>query len=152
MMGDWEKQRLETAVSDGNGSRVRWHWQSEIIPGRGTAPGGGGRPRVPPVTKALLIANLVIFVLDVMILPRAHPAYGPLTQFGAFTVRTAVFEGRLWEFLTFQFLHASVGHILFNSIGLYFFGPFMERWWGTAGGSWPSICCAGWPGACCLCC
>lgn len=80
-----------------------------------------------PVTKRLLIANVAIFLVDLMFLKLA------LFQFGALTVRSAVFEGRVWEFLTFQFLHDPNGimHILFNSIGLYFFGPFMERWWGN---------------------
>lgn len=48
-----------------------------------------------------------------------------------FAVGSALGEGRVWEFITFQFLHGSVGHLLFNSIGLYFFGPLIERWWGT---------------------
>jgi len=98
-----------------------------------------GRPPRPagpfagaPVTKALLIANIAIFVIDMLLLPRSNPFSGPITEFGAFSVNSAVLHGRIWEFLTFQFLHASVGHILFNSIGLYFFGPFMERWWGNS--------------------
>jgi membrane associated rhomboid family serine protease len=55
----------------------------------------------------------------------------PIIRFGAFAVQSAVFEFRIWEFITFQFLHANLLHILFNSIGLFFFGPFMERWWGS---------------------
>lgn len=79
-----------------------------------------------PVTKRLLIANIAIFLVDMFIGYR-------MFQFGALTVQTAVYELRLWEFLTFQFLHDPTGlmHILFNSIGLYFFGPFVERWWGS---------------------
>ncbi len=77
-----------------------------------------------PVVKWLLISNVGIFVLDVFI---GHP----IINFGAFAVQSAIFEFRIWEFITFQFLHASVGHVLFNMIGLYFFGPWMERWWGS---------------------
>jgi membrane associated rhomboid family serine protease len=79
-----------------------------------------------PVTKRLLIANIAIFVVDLFI---GHRMF----QFGALTVQSAVYEWRLWEFITFQFLHDPTGlmHILFNSIGLYFFGPFVERWWGS---------------------
>ena len=58
-----------------------------------------------------------------------HPP--PLVNWGAFTIRSALMEFRLWEFVTFQFLHGSLGHVLFNSIGIYFFGPWMERWWGS---------------------
>ena len=79
-----------------------------------------------PVTKWLLIANIAVFLVDLFIGNR-------IFYFGALTVNSAVYEGRVWEFLTFQFLHDPTGimHILFNSIGLYFFGPFVERWWGS---------------------
>jgi len=81
-------------------------------------------PQITPVVKWLLIANAGIFFLDLFI---GHS----LVRFGAFAVQSAVFELRLWEFITFQFLHGSLGHILLNSIVLYFFGPWMERWWGS---------------------
>ncbi|RYD27140.1 MAG: rhomboid family intramembrane serine protease, partial [Verrucomicrobiaceae bacterium] len=81
-------------------------------------------PAMPPVTKWLLIINVVVFLADVM-------SGGYLTYYGTFAVRTGLFGGHVWEFITFQFLHGSVGHILFNSIALYFFGPLMERWWGN---------------------
>lgn len=83
-----------------------------------------GAPSLPPVTKWLLIINVVVFLADVM-------SGNLIGYYGTFAVRTAIFGGFIWEFITFQFLHGSVGHILFNSIALYFFGPFMERWWGT---------------------
>jgi membrane associated rhomboid family serine protease len=56
---------------------------------------------------------------------------GPIRTFGAFAIQSAIFEGRIWEFVTFQFIHDSLGHVLFNCIGLFFFGPWMERWWGS---------------------
>lgn len=85
---------------------------------------GGFLSHLSPVVRALLIANVTIFFLDLFL-------GNPLLQFGTFTIQTAIFELRIWEFLTFQFLHGSLGHILFNSIGLYFFGPWMENWWGS---------------------
>lgn len=92
--------------------------------------------RLTPVVKWLLITNIGIFILDYMILPTVlglnlDSSPPPLVRFGAFAVESALFEGRIWEFITFQFLHASVGHVLFNSIGIYFFGPWLERWWGS---------------------
>lgn len=112
-------------------------------------PGGGGfLASIPPVTRWLLIANLAVFFLDRLILPLLIPGYWvrepviadgqiiqepppPMVAWGAFRVGSAVYQGRIWEFFTFQFLHGSLGHILFNSIGLFFFGPFMERWMGA---------------------
>jgi membrane associated rhomboid family serine protease len=99
--------------------------------------GGGFMHQLTPVVKWLLIANIGIFILDYLILPKVmglrvddfHPP--PLLRFGAFAVQSALMEFRLWEFFTFQFLHGSLGHVLFNSLGLFFFGPWMERWWGS---------------------
>ena len=86
---------------------------------------------MPPVTKWLLIANLVVFVLDFLSRPGPEiPQFGHINTLFCFTVRSAFQEGRLWELLSFQFLHGSIGHVIFNCIGIYFFGPWMERWWG----------------------
>ena len=87
--------------------------------------GGGFFSQVTPVVKWLLIANLGIYFLDLFL-----KGY-PLRNFGAFTIQSAVFEFRAWEFVTFQFLHGSLGHVFFNCIGIFFFGPFLERWWGA---------------------
>jgi len=35
-----------------------------------------------------------------------------------------------WRFIGFQFLHANFQHLLFNMIGLYFFGPLVEQYLG----------------------
>lgn len=80
--------------------------------------------RLTPVVKWLLIANVAVFFLDMFL---GHP----FLKFGAFAIQSAIFEFSIWEFITFQFLHGSLGHLLFNCIGLFFFGPWMERWWGS---------------------
>lgn len=93
--------------------------------------------QLTPVVRWLLFLNVGIFFLDYLILPsvleievdRFH--LPPLVSWGAFSVQSALMEMRVWEFVTFQFLHGSFGHVLFNSIGIYFFGPWMERWWGS---------------------
>lgn len=92
----------------------------------------GVRQPLPIVTKCLLIANIAIFVVDYFTRPgQLHPDFGVINTPLAFSIGSAFGEGRLWELVTFQFLHGSIAHILFNSIGLYFFGPWVERWWGT---------------------
>jgi membrane associated rhomboid family serine protease len=87
--------------------------------------GGGFFSQITPVVKWLLILNLGIYFLDLMLEGK------PLRHFGAFAIESAVFEGRIWEFVTFQFLHGSLGHVLFNCLGIFFFGPWLERWWGS---------------------
>lgn len=39
---------------------------------------------------------------------------------------------QLWRLFTYLFLHGDFFHILFNLMTLYFFGPELERLWGTA--------------------
>ncbi len=86
--------------------------------------------QLTPVVKWLLILNVGIYFLDMVMANRE--GVRPLRQFGAFAIQSAVFEGRIWEFVTFQFLHAdNFGHVFLNCMGLFFFGPWMERWWGS---------------------
>ncbi|MEI6656059.1 MAG: rhomboid family intramembrane serine protease [Verrucomicrobiota bacterium] len=86
---------------------------------------GGGYSHLTPVVKWLIVANVAVFCGDLVIFDNR------LTVWGAFTIHSALGQGRVWEFLTFQFLHGSVLHVLFNMLGLFFFGPWAERWWGT---------------------
>lgn len=95
---------------------------------RDYAAGNGGRvgpPPLPPVTKWLLILNVGIYVADTLFFGRW------IERWGAFAVASALGEFRLWEFLSFQFIHAGVLHLMLNSIGIFFFGPFVERWLGS---------------------
>jgi membrane associated rhomboid family serine protease len=47
-----------------------------------------------------------------------------------FSTNTAVYGIHYWRFIGFQFLHASPMHLIFNMIGLFFFGPMVERYLG----------------------
>lgn len=88
----------------------------------GHAAGNG----LTPVVKWLLLCNIAVYFVDLLVFDHA------IREWGKFTVASGVLQGKVWELLSFQFLHGSVGHLLFNSIALYFFGPWMERWWGAA--------------------
>jgi membrane associated rhomboid family serine protease len=67
-----------------------------------------------------------------------YQATTPLRAWLHFSTSTALWSassppGRgleLWRFIGFQFLHANLSHLLFNMIGLYFFGPLVERYLG----------------------
>lgn len=93
--------------------------------------------RLTPVVKWLLIANIGIFVIDYLLLPLLFGVRvddlrkPPIFKWGAFSVESALMQFRLWEFVTFQFIHGGLPHVLFNCMGLYFFGPWLERWWGS---------------------
>jgi membrane associated rhomboid family serine protease len=51
----------------------------------------------------------------------------PLFALGHFSTYTAFSQLQFWRFCTFQFLHGNSTHLLLNMIGLYFFGPAVER-------------------------
>jgi membrane associated rhomboid family serine protease len=91
---------------------------------RGDSKGGGMLEQLTPTVKWLLILNLGIYFADMLVFD-----FAIRTRF-AFSIQSALLEFNVWEFITFQFIHGSVGHVLFNCIGLFFFGPWMERWWG----------------------
>jgi membrane associated rhomboid family serine protease len=55
---------------------------------------------------------------------------GPLQRWGYFSTAKAIYAGQVWRFITFQFLHASPMHLIFNMIGIYFFGPIVEARFG----------------------
>jgi membrane associated rhomboid family serine protease len=76
--------------------------------------------RLWSATRWLITLNIAVFVLDLL-------TFGRLSAYGALSAEKAVQHLQLWRFLTFQFLHASPGHLFFNMVALYFFGPFLER-------------------------
>jgi membrane associated rhomboid family serine protease len=86
--------------------------------------GPGG---MSPAVKALLIANTAMFVVTSVV-----PALKPdLILWLGLTPQSVLTQGRVWQPLTYMFLHADVFHILFNMLGLWMFGVELERMWGT---------------------
>ena len=92
----------------------------------------GGEGRGLSVTAWLLIANCVIFVLDSIMAGGARTGGTAwLSVLGNFNVAEGIYGLQIWRFVTYQFLHAGIFHILINMLILYFFGPLMEGWWGS---------------------
>jgi membrane associated rhomboid family serine protease len=60
------------------------------------------------------------------------PDRGPLESFGYFSKARAIDQLQVWRFFTFQFLHASLGHLFANMLSLYLFGPIVENYFGRA--------------------
>ncbi len=85
-------------------------------------------PRLTPVVKWLLIVNIGVYILGMV------PAIGhALEQWFAVTPATWSTTLQPWRLITYQFLHSRTYllHIVFNMFGLYFFGPPLERFWGS---------------------
>ncbi len=85
--------------------------------------------RLPPVTRALLMANVAIFLLQ---LATGDLLIGPfaLWPFGSTQFRGAP-EFELWQLVTYGFLHGSLTHLFFNMFALYMFGGEIERLLGS---------------------
>lgn len=80
----------------------------------------------------LLILNVVVYLMDSIMAGGTRVGQTPyLTLWGNFNVGQAVEGGQVWRLFTYQFLHAGFFHLLFNMIGLFYFGPMLERWWGS---------------------
>jgi membrane associated rhomboid family serine protease len=79
----------------------------------------------PRMTTGLIIILIVAFLVQSLLL-----FYGDfeLSQHLALSV-DGLRHGRIWQLLTFQFLHSTPWpwHVLFNCLGLYFFGRPVEE-------------------------
>lgn len=84
--------------------------------------------RFPIGLKWLLIVNVSIFVLNYLL--QASNIF--FFQIFALTPQLVVQRFAVWQVVTYMFLHAGIGHILWNMLGLWMFGAEIERMWGTA--------------------
>jgi membrane associated rhomboid family serine protease len=86
-------------------------------------------PKLTPVVKRLLIINVAVFVLSFLIAPLADFFFQWFSVYPA----TLGMSLQLWRLVTYQFLHSidGFGHIFWNMLILFFFGPMLERLWGS---------------------
>ena len=87
---------------------------------------------LPPITKALLIANGLVFLLQYalgdhtfvpfMLWPLSDGVVESLAQGQGFAP---------WQLLTYGFLHAGFAHVAFNMLALVMFGAPLEYTWGN---------------------
>ena len=83
---------------------------------------------MPPVTTALIVANVAMFLLQSLAPQIIVPfALWPLATSG--TGLGASFAP--WQIVTYAFLHGSLLHLGFNMFALYMFGSAIEQVFGT---------------------
>lgn len=86
-----------------------------------------------PVTLSLIIANVVVFAAQQLLLGDwliVHFALWPLGQFPVPGAGISVgFEP--WQLVTYSFLHGNTQHIFFNMFALYMFGSGVEQYLGS---------------------
>ena len=72
--------------------------------------------------KALIAINVALFLAGFVVSDLVR----------LFGLRPSdVLQGRVWQLLTYMYLHGNLGHILFNMLALWMFGTELERLWGT---------------------
>lgn len=70
-------------------------------------------------TLILILINVAIFMLTTV----SSEAYYYL----ALQPARIYYSHWYWQFFTYMFVHASFSHVFFNMLGLFFFGPPVER-------------------------
>ena len=84
--------------------------------------GGFTFPRLTPMVKKLLIANVAVFV--------AYNIFGVSEFFnwGALRFDSAIRGGQIWRFVTYQYLHEDGWHIFGNIYTSYIVHRLSKLW------------------------
>ena len=88
----------------------------------------------PPFTRAikvLIAINTAVFLLQLILRATGYgPASDQITEAFGLSAYYVV-HGRIYQLLTYAFLHASFFHLFFNMLMLWMFGSMLERHWGS---------------------
>jgi membrane associated rhomboid family serine protease len=93
-----------------------------FVHGRGYQTSSFGPALTPPIVQQLMIANLVVFALQIMVPQVAE--YGPVRPYYMWQA------GHLWEPFTYMWLHGGLGHLAMNMFALWMFGSPLALAWG----------------------
>ena len=75
------------------------------------------------VTLWLIILNIFVFFVNTLM---------PSSRYYLSLIPSMILgRGYIWQFVTYMFCHANISHILFNMLGLFFFGYQLEEQLGS---------------------
>ena len=83
-------------------------------------------PQLTNGAKALLLANIAVFVLGFL---AERTGFEIDKNLGLFYIKSEYFKPL--QFITYMFVHAGFMHIFFNMFALVQFGSMIESVWGT---------------------
>jgi rhomboid family protein len=91
--------------------------------------GLGGIPGMTPMVQRIVVANSVIWLLQMV----GGQIGFNFTRLGEVSVAGVVDGFRIWQPFTYMWLHATdnVLHLLFNMLFLWMIGPQLEMVWGS---------------------
>ncbi len=91
--------------------------------------------KIPPITRYLIIANVAVFFICLLFPPvhyflikegALYPVF--YNNYGSLHFNL---DFKLWQLVTYMFLHADFSHIFFNMFSLWMFGRIIEQTLGT---------------------
>lgn len=91
--------------------------------------------KIPPITRYLIIANVAVFFICLLFEPvekflidegALYPVF--YNNYGSLHFNL---DFKLWQLVTYMFLHADFSHIFFNMFSLWMFGRIIEQTLGT---------------------
>ena len=80
-------------------------------------------PRLPPATRGLILANVVVFLVQLLAWDTM------LGLFALWPLQSGLFH--VWQLITYAFLHGNLPHIFLNMFALFMFGSGLESYWGA---------------------
>jgi len=83
---------------------------------------------ITPVVKKLIIANVAVFVIQILF-SRVFHIY--LSSYFGLVPKYVYTKFTVWQIFSYLFLHGSFFHILINMFVLWMFGCELERYWGS---------------------
>lgn len=83
--------------------------------------------RTPPITKNLLIINFIAFLATYVLKSRFGIDLASVLGLHFFMAS----DFRLYQLVTYMFMHANIEHIFFNMFSLWMFGRIVEQTWGA---------------------
>jgi membrane associated rhomboid family serine protease len=92
----------------------------------------GGFKFFPPVIKALMISNVVIFLLA-MFFGMFRIGDVSLGYVISYIFALYPLDGgfQVWQLVTYMFMHGGLTHLFFNMFALWMFGMELENQWGS---------------------
>lgn len=77
------------------------------------------------VTWRIIIVNVILAFITL-----SASSFGSMVERICVMQAEAVAYGQVWRLFTATYLHADANHLLFNMLGLFFFGRALEQAWG----------------------
>lgn len=84
--------------------------------------------QIPPVTRNLLFINIIIFMVQQVLNQGAYTGLGGDVLSDSFGLHFYLADDfRIWQLVTYMFLHGSWSHVLLNMFSLWMFGRVIEQ-------------------------